>query len=35
VESVKANLLVGPYAAMLDRTRDVLSQAIRRVTNRD
>lgn len=32
VESAKANLLVGPYAAMLDRSRDVLSQTLRRFT---
>lgn len=28
VESAKANLLVGPYAAMLDRARDVLGKAL-------
>lgn len=30
VESARANLMVGPYAAMLDRSRDVLRQAMRR-----
>jgi hypothetical protein len=27
VESAAANLLVGPFAAMMDRTRDVLRKA--------
>lgn len=30
VESARANLMVGPYAAMLDRSRDVLRQAMQR-----
>lgn len=30
VESATANLLVGPYAAMMDRTRDVIRQTLRR-----
>lgn len=33
VESVKANVIVGPYAAMLDRSRDLLTQALRRFTS--
>jgi hemerythrin superfamily protein len=31
VESATANLLVGPYAAMVDRTRDVVRQALQRL----
>jgi hemerythrin superfamily protein len=31
VESATANTLVGPYAAMLDRSRDVLSGALKRL----
>jgi hemerythrin superfamily protein len=31
VESATANILVGPYAAMLDRSRDVVRQAVQRV----
>jgi hemerythrin superfamily protein len=34
VESATANLLVGPYAAMLDRAGDVIRQALRAVTSR-
>ena len=30
VESAKANVLAGPYVAMMDRTRDVIRQALRR-----
>jgi hemerythrin superfamily protein len=31
VESATANVLVGPYAAMVDRTRDVVRQALQRL----
>jgi hypothetical protein len=32
VESAKVNLLVRPYAAMPDRTRDVIRQTVQRVS---
>jgi hypothetical protein len=31
VESAKSNVLVGPYAAMVDRAGDVIREALRRV----
>jgi hemerythrin superfamily protein len=32
MESAKANLLAGPYAAMMDRTRDVIRQTMQRIS---